>query len=133
VAAPRVEVEPALRRQTFRPEDRVRRRADYLRIQSQGRKIHTAHFVLAVLPRQDAGPSCRLGITVTRKVANAVGRNRIKRLMREVFRRNRGLFPPACDVVAIAKGGADTLGYEGVLSEIARVLGDPGRRPRSAP
>jgi ribonuclease P protein component len=103
--------------QTLRPTDRLKRRADYQRVQSTGRKIHTAHFVVAVLVRPEGGPT-RLGITATRKVAPAVGRNRIKRVMREVFRRNRELFPSACDVVAIAKDGAHALGYDEVLAEL---------------
>ena len=49
-----------------------------------------AHFVVMVLPAERQ----RLGVTVTRAYAGAVGRNRIKRLAREVFRRERGLFPP---------------------------------------
>jgi ribonuclease P protein component len=103
--------------EALRPTDRLKRRSDFKRAQSAGRKIHTAHFVVAVLARREGGPT-RLGITVTRKVANAVGRNRIKRVMREVFRRNRELFPPACDVVAIAKEGAHHLGYQAVLGEL---------------
>ena len=104
-------------RETLRPTDRLKRRADFQRVQSTGRKIHTAHFVVAVLVRPEGGPT-RLGITATRKVAPAVGRNRIKRVMREVFRRNRELFPTACDVVAIAKDGASGLGYHEVLAEL---------------
>lgn len=104
-------------RETYRPTDRVKRRADFRRVQSTGRKIHTPHYVVAVLPRPEGGPT-RLGITVTRKVAGAVGRNRVKRVMREVFRRNRELFPSACDVVVIAKEGAHTLGYADALGEI---------------
>jgi ribonuclease P protein component len=106
------------RRETFRPSDRVKRRADFQRVQGKGRKIHTPHFVVAVLPRPEGGPT-RLGITVTRKVANAVGRNRIKRVMREAFRRHRELFPPACDVVAIAKDGALALGLAEVVAELS--------------
>lgn len=107
-------------RETFRPTDRVKRRADFRRVQSAGRKIHTPHYVVAVLPRPEGGPT-RLGITVTRKVAGAVGRNRVKRVMREVFRRNRELFPPACDVVVIAKEGAPSLGYPDALAELEGV------------
>jgi len=60
----------------------------------------------------------RLGITVTRKVANAVGRNRIKRLVREVFRRHRAWFPAALDFVFIARTGAAELDYESVREEV---------------
>lgn len=105
-------------RENLRPTDRLKRRADFQRVQGTGRKIHTAHFVVAVLARPEGGPT-RLGVTATRKVASAVGRNRIKRVMREVFRRNRELFPAACDVVAIAKDGAHALGYAEVLAELS--------------
>lgn len=118
--------------ETFRPGDRVKRRADFRRIQSTGRKIHTPHFVLAVLPREKGGPS-RLGITVTRRVASAVGRNRVKRVMREVFRRHRELFPEACDVVVIAKEGAALLGFHEVRREIEHVQRALSNAGRSAP
>lgn len=42
---------------------------------------------------------CRLGITVTRKVGGAVERNRIKRVMREIFRRHRARLAPPLDLV----------------------------------
>lgn len=71
-----------------------------------------------VLPRTDAGRA-RLGITVTKKVSStAVGRNRVKRVVREVFRKNRELFPPGCDVVVIAKRESPALGYGDVLAEV---------------
>lgn len=136
----RSEAAPPVRRETFRPADRLKRRADFRRVQGSGRKIHTPHFVLAVLPRAEGGPT-RLGITVTRKVASAVGRNRVKRVMREVFRRHRELFPEACDVVAIAKDGAHALGLADVLREMetaSRAMrarardGDRDPRPRGA-
>ncbi|MDD9940706.1 MAG: ribonuclease P protein component [Myxococcales bacterium] len=93
---------------------RLRQRRDYLRVQRQGRRVHTPHFILVVQP--DAAP--RLGVTVTRRVAGAVGRNRIKRLAREVFRRNRCSFPRGCTVVFVARRGADKLNYHEVLSEL---------------
>ncbi|HEU0264514.1 MAG TPA: ribonuclease P protein component, partial [Geobacterales bacterium] len=69
---------------SFRKSVRLRQRADFLRLSAQGRKLHTAHFlILRGIPQTDSG---RLGITVTRKVGNAVIRNRIKRLLREFYR-----------------------------------------------
>jgi ribonuclease P protein component len=49
-----------------------------------------------------------------------VSRNRVKRLVREVFRRNRPLFPEGTDLVIVAKKGAPTLSYEQVLQEMQR-------------
>jgi ribonuclease P protein component len=109
-----------LTQETHRPEDRVRSRAQYREAQEHGRRVHTPHYLVVVLPRPSA--RTRLGITVTKKVSpSAVSRNRVKRVLREVFRKNRGLFPSGCDVVIIAKRGADALGYAEAASEIEDV------------
>ncbi len=77
------------------------RRADFLRASRHGRKIVTRYFLVLVHDRRDRGTP-RLGVTVTRKVGNAVRRNRIKRVVREWFRRHgQGL--GACDLNVIAK------------------------------
>jgi ribonuclease P protein component len=57
---------------------------------------------------------------VTKKVGTAAERNRIKRVVREVFRRNRRLFPASHDVVFIAKVGATQIDYGSLLSELQR-------------
>lgn len=104
-------------RATLRPSDRIKSRADYQRAQERGRKHHTPHFLVVAFVREEGGPA-RIGITVTRKVGNAVQRNRVKRLVREVFRLERTRFPAGCDVVFIAKSGAPTLTYAEVLAEV---------------
>ena len=57
---------------------------------------------------------------MTKKVGTAVQRNRIKRVVREVFRRNRQLFPLSHDLVFIAKRGATDIEYASLLSELQR-------------
>lgn len=106
-----------LTRATLRAADRLKRREDFKRTQDGGRKHHSKHFLVIVLERGDDGPP-RIGITVTKKIGNAPERNRVKRLVREVFRRERARFPAGCDVVFIARDGAPALGYEDVLAEI---------------
>lgn len=97
------------------PSARVRRRADYRRIQASRSRVHSRHFLVVIVP----GPAQRLGITVTKKIGNAVVRNRVKRVLREVFRRNRGLFPLGTDIVFIAKAGAGELRYADALAEVS--------------
>ncbi len=115
-------VERALGSERLLARDRLKLRRDFERVQSRGRKVHSARFLFLVLGREGASAAepTRLGLTVTRKVANAVGRNRIKRVLREVFRKNRRLFPPSCDVVIVAKDRAVGLAYEDTRDEIEK-------------
>lgn len=63
----------------------------------------------------------RLGLVVTRRYGKAVRRNRMKRLLREFFRRHKGLLPPR-DLVIMAKKGAEALTYGQVEEELGRLL-----------
>jgi ribonuclease P protein component len=81
-----------------------------------GCKFTTPHFVLLV---QDVGLSMpRLGITVSRKVGNAVVRNRLKRILKEYFRNNKENFKNQ-DYSIIAKRGAAFLSFKDINKEIS--------------
>ena len=99
---------------------RIRRRREFLRLQREGRRRHTAHLVLIHEP--NSGPTSRLGVTVSKRIGNAVVRNRVKRLLREAFRHHRAKVQPTTDLVIIAKPGAETLTYAQVATEFARAL-----------
>ena len=105
----------------FPPCLRIRRRRDYLQVQRGGEKDHTRHFLVfsrrGATENGDASGWPRLGITVTRKVGNAVARNRIKRLVREVFRRRRSALP-LVDVIWVAKRNAATVSYHEVEQQM---------------
>lgn len=105
----------------FPRSDRLLRRSDFVRVQQQGRRVHAEHFILLMLRGRDGAATARLGVTVGKRVGGAVERNRVKRLVREVFRRNRDLFPVGCDVVLVARPGADRLDYSSVHAELARI------------
>jgi ribonuclease P protein component len=83
---------------------RIRQRGEYLAVQADGRKLHGRHLLALAQRRADAQLG-RLGITVTRKVGNAVVRNRIKRALREWLRLH-GWVPKGWDIVLVAKDSA---------------------------
>jgi len=67
---------------------RVRQRPEFLRIQGQGDRVRGRHLTLFVLPNDLE--VTRLGIIATRRLGGATSRNRSKRVIREIFRLNRG-------------------------------------------
>jgi ribonuclease P protein component len=86
-------------------EMRLRRRADFVIVQSEGMKLHGRHVLALARKRSEPLLPGRLGLTVTKKVGNAVIRNRIKRMLREWMRLN-GWVPAGWDVVLVAKDSA---------------------------
>jgi ribonuclease P protein component len=90
-----------------------------VRISGQGEKVHTANFI--VLRLDSSVSALRIGITVSGKVGIAVVRNRLKRLIREFYRQNKGLFAPG-DYTIIAKKGAACLDFSEVGLELSRAL-----------
>jgi len=109
-----------MRAATYPKAARLRRRPEFLAIQRDGQRRHTPHLV--VIRRAAPGPGSRLGVTVSKRIGNAVVRNRVKRLLREVFRLRHVDIHPPLDVVVIAKPGAGTLSYAQAATEFARGL-----------
>lgn len=88
-------------------------------MQAQGKRFQTRHFGVIIAPA--GGKSARLGLVVTRRLGKAVRRNRVKRLLREFFRRHKNLLPPQ-DLIIMAKKGASALSYQQVQEELGRLL-----------
>jgi len=69
----------------------------------------------------------RLGMSVSRKVGNAVTRNRLRRLYREAFRLTRDALPPGLDIVVIPQGTEEP-SLEQLKDSLPRLLGQISRR-----
>lgn len=109
----------------FPPKRRLRKRREFLAVAAQGRRLGGKHFLFFVR-RRDSGTSsvardARFGITVTRKIGNAVIRNRVKRIVREGCRRCAELFPAGLDLVIVARPSAATAGSRETAAEIAQL------------
>jgi ribonuclease P protein component len=106
--------------QRFPKTARLRKRPEFLKLSRTGSKFQSVNFV--VISKANDGAESRLGITVSGKVGNSVARNRIKRQVREFFRRHRGLLPQAADYLVIARNGAATLANSLIAGELERAL-----------
>ncbi len=94
--------------QTLQKLYRIRRSRDYDRTWREGQRYHTTHFVVIVNSGREHS---RLGITISRKVGNAVCRNQLKRWIRELFRTHRKQFSQLLDISIIAKRQAGQLSH----------------------
>lgn len=128
---------------SFGAADRLHRSAEFLRLQRRGIRLQAKHFVLYAGRIDDTGdhagkqesaasPRKRLGITVSRRIGNAVVRNRIKRHVRECFRQMlRERLDDGMSIVVIALAGADKLERTAINAELlTATLNLAGKRPR---
>lgn len=118
VSVPPPEAEAGAR---LRRADRILSGKDFRRIQRQGQRRRSPHFATILGPGWDPTRT-RLGLAISRRVAGAVGRNRVKRRLREWFRRHRIQLPKGRDLVIVARPGAALLGEAELEREMAELL-----------
>jgi ribonuclease P protein component len=82
------------------PRQRIRKKKDFLVLYKKGYRYKSRYFSLIGLP--NALLYSRVGVVASRKVGNAVARNRAKRWMRELFRRNKDLLVHPVDLLIVA-------------------------------
>jgi ribonuclease P protein component len=105
--------------------DRLKQRADFLAA-AAGAKGHTAGFVLQMRQRDDAG-AARVGFTVSKKVGNAVARNRVRRRLREVVRHTpEQALRTGCDYVLIGRQSAIALPFDRLVRDFSGALDQIG-------
>ena len=104
----------------FPPENRLHTSREYAAVWRQGRKYHTDHLIIVIAAGSASHP--RLGMTVSRKVGNAVCRNRIKRWIRELFRHWPAETLPPLDINIIAKRQAGSITHEELDQELSSIF-----------
>lgn len=96
-------------------QQHLRTGADFQTIRASGIRRECGFFYLNFLSLPGRTPPLRrAGFIASRRVGNAVKRNRAKRLLREAFRQHQEQLPPSCDLVLVARPSINKASFEAV-------------------
>lgn len=89
----------------FRRCHRITAKRDFTRVMQGGKRCTHGFFVVTAIHRGDGEPA-RLGLAVSRRIGNAVRRNKVRRRLKESFRLSLPLLSTGWDVMVVARPGA---------------------------
>ena len=107
---------------SFPKRERLLNRKDFVNLNRFGKRYRTEHFI--VIFKENGLDTSRLGITVSKKIGNAVKRNKIKRLIREFYRLHKDYFPKGYDIVIAANKGSHGLDLWKIKEELGEIFLD---------
>ena len=99
---------------------RLRRPPEFAAVYESGRRVHGTFMVLT--SRYVDCPRARVGITVSKKVGNAVTRHRVQRRLRALSRAQYADMPPGLELVITARANAATADSAALAVDVARCL-----------
>jgi ribonuclease P protein component len=102
-------------------EHRLAKREDFNKVYRAGKSAANRQFVLYYLPRPDNGPF-RLGVSVSKKLGNAVVRNRLRRMMKEIVRAHEQKVTGEIDFILIARKPVAEMDYAEMEKSLLHVL-----------
>ena len=107
-------------RESFPKRERILRPEEYINVFRNGTKTVGPAFICYV--DRQPGNGRKLGLAVSRQVGKAVTRNRIKRYIREMYRKNRRHIDEECRLVVVARPSAASMNYHACEQAIGQLL-----------
>lgn|GEM_PF-306020 len=96
------------------------RRGDFRKVFELGSKFPSKFLI--IYAQHNTLPYCRLGLSVSRKIGDAVVRNRIKRRLREIFRQELAGKPLHYDFVVVARSASAGAEFSDLQASIAKIF-----------
>ncbi|WNQ11504.1 ribonuclease P protein component [Paenibacillus aurantius] len=102
-------------------ENRLAKKEDFQKVYRYGKSMANRQFVLYYMARPQI-EAFRLGVSVSKKLGNAVVRNRLRRMMKEIIRLNKDRIPSGFDFILIARKPAADIDYSEMEKNVLHVL-----------
>ena len=99
---------------------RLRKNMEFRRVYNGGKSYWNRNLILYV--RKNDLENSRIGITITKKIGNAVVRNRIRRRMKEIIRLKLGNIKPGYDLIIIPKKNVQDISYKDLESAMIHIM-----------
>uniref|UniRef100_A0A7V6CDC8 Ribonuclease P protein component n=1 Tax=Thermodesulfobacterium geofontis TaxID=1295609 RepID=A0A7V6CDC8_9BACT len=109
----------SVKKEGLSPKERLKRDKEFKAVFKEGKKVWIDPILLIIYKLNHLNYR-RIGIVVSKKIKKATQRNKVKRWVRELFRRNKDLFPENCDIIIIPHPNLLNLKYRdfvGVVKE----------------
>ncbi|CAG9622879.1 ribonuclease P protein component [Sutcliffiella rhizosphaerae] len=105
----------------MRKQQRIKKNKDFQHVFQKGKSMANRQFVIYAV-KQEGQSEFRVGLSVSKKIGNAVTRNRIKRLIREAIHELKDRLPVGIDLVVIARKPTAEMSLEEVKSSLQHVI-----------
>ncbi len=106
--------------EAFRPQERIRKKKDFLHLYKKGKRFRGKSFILIYLSNE-LGHS-RMAVVASKKLGNAVQRNKIKRRFRTLYRRNKTLLKVPVDLIIIPHRDIDETRWRSLEKDFVTAL-----------
>jgi ribonuclease P protein component len=106
--------------ETFRPHERLRKRKDFFHIYKKGSRFKGRYLILVYLSNELH--FSRMAVVASKKIGNAVVRNRVKRRIRALYRTYKHLLPGSFDLIFITRREIRDASWKDIYGECLKAL-----------